>query len=251
MKKYLVCTLALVALVATARADDEKKKAEPAPADTYRSLTSEVTKVQRELAGKFRAAKTEDERAAILEEYNAAPAKFASRFLAFAEANPDDPTAFDALGWIVGNDRKGDVAAKAMPVIVEKHLDNPKIVRLCQQLSRSDSDAAKKFLQTVLDSSKNQEAQAHAAYGLAKALLGRSGERNEKAEALLTRVTKEFAEVADGSIAKAAERDLFEVQNLSIGCEAPNITAEDIDGVEFSLTDYRGKVVVIDFWGDW
>ena len=26
---------------------------------------------------------------------------------------------------------------------------------------------------------------------------------------------------------------------------------EDIDGVPFKLSEYRGKVVVLDFWGDW
>jgi len=38
----------------------------------------------------------------------------------------------------------------------------------------------------------------------------------------------------------------FEVGNL-----APEIIGEDIDGKKFKLSDYRGKVVVLDFWGDW
>jgi cytochrome oxidase Cu insertion factor (SCO1/SenC/PrrC family) len=38
---------------------------------------------------------------------------------------------------------------------------------------------------------------------------------------------------------------------LAIGKIAPEIEAEDIDGVKFKLSDYRGKVVVLDFWGDW
>ena len=32
---------------------------------------------------------------------------------------------------------------------------------------------------------------------------------------------------------------------------APEIEAEDLDGVSFKLSDYRGKVVVLDFWGNW
>ena len=32
---------------------------------------------------------------------------------------------------------------------------------------------------------------------------------------------------------------------------APNIAGEDVDGKEFKLTDYRGKVVVLDCWGFW
>ena len=38
---------------------------------------------------------------------------------------------------------------------------------------------------------------------------------------------------------------------LAIGMEVPEIEAEDVDGVKFKLSDYRGKVVVLDFWGDW
>jgi hypothetical protein len=40
-------------------------------------------------------------------------------------------------------------------------------------------------------------------------------------------------------------------QNPLVGLAAPEIEGEDIDGVRFKLSDYRGKVVVLDFWGDW
>jgi peroxiredoxin len=32
---------------------------------------------------------------------------------------------------------------------------------------------------------------------------------------------------------------------------APEIAGEDIDGKKFKLSDYRGKVVLLDFWGNW
>jgi len=38
---------------------------------------------------------------------------------------------------------------------------------------------------------------------------------------------------------------------FQVGMVAPEIEAEDIDGQVFKLSDYRGKVVVLDFWGDW
>ena len=38
---------------------------------------------------------------------------------------------------------------------------------------------------------------------------------------------------------------------LAIGKVAPDIAGEDLDGKTFKLSDYRGKVVVLDFWGDW
>jgi peroxiredoxin len=38
---------------------------------------------------------------------------------------------------------------------------------------------------------------------------------------------------------------------LEVGNLAMEIDAEDIDGQRFKLSDYRGKVVVLDFWGHW
>ena len=39
--------------------------------------------------------------------------------------------------------------------------------------------------------------------------------------------------------------------SVAVGVAAPEIAGRDIDGVPFKLSDYRGKVVVLDFWGDW
>ena len=38
---------------------------------------------------------------------------------------------------------------------------------------------------------------------------------------------------------------------VGVGKLAPEIKGKDLDGVEFKLSDYRGKVVMLDFWGDW
>ena len=37
----------------------------------------------------------------------------------------------------------------------------------------------------------------------------------------------------------------------AIGTPAPEIDGEDADGIRFKLSDYRGKVVMLDFWGHW
>ncbi len=40
-------------------------------------------------------------------------------------------------------------------------------------------------------------------------------------------------------------------QGLEVGNQAPEIDGEDIDGKKFKLSDYRGKVVLLDFWASW
>ena len=39
--------------------------------------------------------------------------------------------------------------------------------------------------------------------------------------------------------------------HLGIGQEAPDIAGTDADGQPFKLSDYRGKVVVLTFSGNW
>ncbi|MFL5342690.1 MAG: hypothetical protein ACJ8F7_21365 [Gemmataceae bacterium] len=42
-----------------------------------------------------------------------------------------------------------------------------------------------------------------------------------------------------------------EPAEVQVGHAAMEIEAEDIDGKKFKLSDYRGKVVLLDFWGNW
>jgi cytochrome oxidase Cu insertion factor (SCO1/SenC/PrrC family) len=37
----------------------------------------------------------------------------------------------------------------------------------------------------------------------------------------------------------------------TVGKKAPPIVGPDQDGKKFKLSDYKGKVVLLDFWGNW
>ena len=52
-------------------------------------------------------------------------------------------------------------------------------------------------------------------------------------------------------LGKLAGRELFEMQHLQPGKAAPEITGEDIDGKPMKLSEFRGRVVLLDFWGHW
>jgi RNA polymerase sigma factor (sigma-70 family) len=53
------------------------------------------------------------------------------------------------------------------------------------------------------------------------------------------------------SLAQVAEGHLDEMHNLTEGKPAPEIDGKDIDGKPLKLVDYRGKVIVLVFWGSW
>ncbi len=38
---------------------------------------------------------------------------------------------------------------------------------------------------------------------------------------------------------------------FNVGAPAPEIEGQDLDGTPMKLSDFRGQVVVLDFWGDW
>ena len=54
-----------------------------------------------------------------------------------------------------------------------------------------------------------------------------------------------------GELAVVESSELRERGELKVGQPAPEIVGKDLDGRTFRLSDYRGNVVVIDFWGDW
>ena len=44
---------------------------------------------------------------------------------------------------------------------------------------------------------------------------------------------------------------LYVMEHLKVGAVSPDIVGKDLDAVDFKLSDYRGKVVLLDFWGYW
>jgi hypothetical protein len=82
---------------------------------------------------------------------------------------------------------------------------------------------------------------------------------NKEVDAILDRLVtdKELAKVTyergdkTRTVGEAADAELFELRHLQPGKPSPDIAGEDIDGKAFKLSDYRGKVVLLDFWGDW
>ena len=66
---------------------------------------------------------------------------------------------------------------------------------------------------------------------------------------MFERVATDYADL--GEVAEKAKGELFEIRHLAVGKAAPEVTGKDSGGNEFKLSDYRGKVVVLDFWADW
>ena len=55
----------------------------------------------------------------------------------------------------------------------------------------------------------------------------------------------------DGTVGHLARAKLNEVRRLAIGQPAPEIEGKDVDGKIMKLSDFRGRIVVLIFWGSW
>lgn len=137
---------------------------------------------------------------------------------------------------------------------------------LCGPLGGVMSDDARKLLKDIFSTSPHKVVKGTACWALAEMAKGASEDdqlpqdRRDRyakdAITLLEMCTKDYADVpmAPGSkqlIGDAAKGILFAMRNLAIGKPIPDIAGKDIEGVAFKLSDYKGKVVVLDFWGYW
>jgi peroxiredoxin len=68
-----------------------------------------------------------------------------------------------------------------------------------------------------------------------------------------TRVLHDLTLAAESrpDLAPQLEREARAVRTLTIGKVAPEIAGPDLEGTSFRLSDYRGKVVVLAFTGEW
>ncbi|NOT31767.1 MAG: redoxin domain-containing protein [Planctomycetes bacterium] len=175
---------------------------------------------------------------------------FIPEFRALAEEAQGTETAARAWLWVlrlIGNDPKE--SKRIVDLLLEQHMQSEALGELTDRVR--DREA----LRAMVDESPHERVRAGALLALGKLLLD-SAKSEDKAEGrdCLEAVVSEYGELSygqDSTFAAAADRHLFELDRLQLGMVAPDFEATDENGVQWKLSDYRGKVVVVDFWGNW
>jgi hypothetical protein len=182
---------------------------------------------------------------------------------------------------LVGEDT---ARGKALELVQRDHLRSDRLGPLCQRLSYGFCPEYETFLRAVLEKNPHQNVRATACLSLAhylnnrlqrvdlcreqpdlakefEGLFGKEylakllkqdrAHALKEVEAVFERAAKQYGDVklpGGDTVAERAGGELFEIRNLSIGKVAPDVEGEDQDGTRFKLSDYRGKVVLLDFW---
>jgi len=167
-----------------------------------------------------------------------------------AKSEPTTPAGFDAIVTVINNGF-GPPPAMVLKLLTEHHVENPKINQIVGRFYYSqDTSELAAFLNKVIEKNSSRDIQANAMLILARTKMNKSPEEATK---LLETVLEKYKDIPnfETAIAKRVNSNLFEMRNLQIGKVVPDIEGEDVDGKKFKLSDYRGKVVMLDFWGHW
>jgi hypothetical protein len=259
----------LLAVVPALGALHVNAQADQTPKEQYTAISQDFVKEQIEWQKLYTAAKTDEERKELLDK-RPTTGPTAEKMLQLAEKYPKDAVAFDALAWVLNAASGTKPAEKALDLITKNYLAEPQLVKVLPVFARPAS-GNDKLLQTIFEKNPDQAVKGLASFYLAQNLKNQAdtAERQKKAdvaadfmkraEALFERVDKDFGDVKDPADTKEKRRtlrdlvepQLFELRFLVVGKTAPDIEAPDLEGKTFKLSDYRGKVVLLDFWGHW
>jgi hypothetical protein len=154
--------------------------------------------------------------------------------------------------------RSTNQVAKAVKILVEDHVTSPQIADVPEMLGGAFKPAkAEELLRRMIEKSPERSVQASSMLALGMRLMNEkkpTPERVAEGRALLEKVRKDYAGIKssrDEEYAAVAGAQLYELEHLQIGQTPDDFETVDENGVKFKLSDYRGKVVVIDFWGNW
>ena len=227
-------------------------------------LNDEFDAAQKEFSTAYRARSTEigrdageDERAALREWYDANQPgpRFAPRFEALADAAKGSDTAVRAWSRVL---ELGDGAAKtrALKALVAGP-DSTELASIASQVQNA-RDLPREDVYALLSkmrASAHRSVVAPGTYSLGKMLMAETGEREKaKGRGMMEMLARDFSDVKTRrgkAWSEIAAADLYEIDHLQIGMVAPEFESIDETGAAFKLSDYRGKVTVLDFWGFW
>jgi hypothetical protein len=200
------------------------------------------------------------------QEYTQLQVSTGKQLLELVRKAPKEPASADALIFLLSLSLYKDGLAPAVRLLTENHAATQGVGRSFVNLGLRDPDACLKFARAVVERNPNRDdrARAYLAIGLhykKNLLSGNFSETDrsrpfQEAKQAFETVLRQYADAKCGPlpiepIAKSELAGLLNIDHLAAGKEAPDIIGIDMDGQSLRFSDYRGKVVLLDFWAHW
>ncbi|QDV08663.1 thiol-disulfide oxidoreductase [Planctomycetes bacterium Poly30] len=162
-----------------------------------------------------------------------------------------------AAGSEEAAEQKRDFARRVMGLLMNPDANHAALPRIISSTSSSRPDSllsieeGRAMLTLIETTASSEAARSASAYALA-GMPAPEGVDEETAAGQKLAAMRALAErYPETREAKRAGGFVFQQENLQIGMIAPDIIGKDVDGHDMKLSDFRGKVTVIDFWGFW
>ncbi len=139
-----------------------------------------------------------------------------------------------------------------MAMLLEHHANNPNMVGTLRRLPRSSSADA--FLIALFQKTLNPDVRWLSGAQLI-ASLRRNGRPEEEMEKVVVAMSEdrylEGVKVGRSNARDWAVNKLREIRTLGIGNVLPEVSGEKLEGGIGNVSDYRGKVLLLDVWTTW
>jgi hypothetical protein len=178
-----------------------------------------------------------------------------------AKKHLDDPQAVPLLVWVCSAtayiDAIPDLAklyTDTVDLLIDRFVERKELAPLAGLLFTDDDPPwAEKKLRRLMEKNSEESVKLGAKMGLASILKNKDEASQPEAEKLLQSVIDEFGKAPDKTLfVEQAKEELSEIQGpRGLGKAAPDIGSDDLDAKAFKLSDYKGKVILLDFWGFW
>jgi thiol-disulfide isomerase/thioredoxin len=229
--------------------------------ERFQEITSEYETRAKAYVAILQKAKNEAELAQA-EKKRPSDAIYGGKLLALAKEAPTDKAAFDSLVYVIVYVETPDALAirdEAIAMFEKHQLKSPRLKIAIPALAGCNSPKAEALLEKLGEKGESREIRGLALFRLAQGRYVRIAPNDEKQmpkiEALLARVQKEYADIQpddeEQPLGRLTENALFEIRHLRPGKQIPDISATDVAGKPIRLSSYRGKVVMLVFWGSW
>jgi len=229
--------------------------------EQIRAVIDEYETSVRANTQKIIAATTEEEKAKYRSSIPSA-GPYATRVLKITEAHATDPDSALGVSWLITQAAAFPEYQQALKMLATTHVASAGIAPAVKALEYQPFETVGPILRSIQEKNPNTEEKAAALYALGMQHFRRfdAALTPEQAEAAKTQAMDCFQKIVSSfsnvtiqgfPIADQAGRMLFEMSNLSVGSEVPEIEGQDVDGSAFKLSDHRGKHVVLMFWGGW
>ena len=179
---------------------------------------------------------------------------FAPRYAALAAKAKGTVVAAKAWLRVVSFGGGGEFTAEgAIATLLAEHLERAELAELASTLAYTQlaPELVRSTLGTLRAKSPHDTVKAAATLSLA---VNSQREDVARAKELYRELVAKYAALDagwGGTYGEIGTRALFELERLQVGMVAPDFEASDENDVKFKVSDYRGKVVVLDFWGFW